>query len=104
MSLRVSDFDFELPAELIAQAPPEVRGASRLMHLDRASGALGHRTFADLPALLRPDEALLPALWAALKIGVGISLVSYAVIGTGPGRALRRAAATPRTSRSTSPR
>jgi len=45
------------------------------------------------PALLRPDEAFLPAIWAALKIGVGISLVSYAVIGTGPGLWLRRAAA-----------
>ncbi len=45
------------------------------------------------PALLRPDEALLPALWAALKIGVGISLVSYAVIGSGPGLWLRRVAA-----------
>jgi TRAP-type uncharacterized transport system fused permease subunit len=45
------------------------------------------------PALLRPDEALLPALWAALKIGLGISLVSYAVIGSGPGLWLRRSAA-----------
>ena len=45
------------------------------------------------PALLRPDEALLPALWAALKIGLGIALVSYAVIGPAPGLWLRRTAA-----------
>lgn len=56
MSLRVSDFDFELPVELIAQTPPAERGASRLMHLDRASGTVAHRAFPDLPALLRPDD------------------------------------------------
>jgi len=58
MSLRVSDFDFELPPELIAQTPPEVRGASRLLHLDRAGGTVAHRAFADLPSLLRPDDLL----------------------------------------------
>lgn len=58
MSLRVSDFDFELPPELIAQAPPEVRGASRLMHLDRDRGVVAHRRFADLPSLLRADDLL----------------------------------------------
>lgn len=56
--LHLSDFDFELPPELIAQTPPEVRGASRLMHLDRAGGAVSHRVFADLPSLLRADDLL----------------------------------------------
>ena len=56
--LRVSDFDFELPADLVAQEPPSVRGASRLMHLGRATGAVGHGAFADLPQLLAPGDLL----------------------------------------------
>lgn len=58
MSLRVSDFDFDLPPELVAQTPPAERGTSRLMHLHRASGTVAHRTFADLPSLLQPDDLL----------------------------------------------
>jgi len=55
--MRVADFDFDLPPELIAQLPPETRGASRLLHVD-AAGACHDRRFADLPALLRPDDLL----------------------------------------------
>ncbi|MFN7915916.1 MAG: tRNA preQ1(34) S-adenosylmethionine ribosyltransferase-isomerase QueA [Vicinamibacterales bacterium] len=54
----VRDFDFDLPPELIAQDPPALRGASRLLHLDRSTGALVHRAFADLPALLEPGDLL----------------------------------------------
>jgi len=53
----VSDFDFELPPEAIAQRPAP-RGTSRLMTLDRSTGAIGHRSVADLPALLRPGDLL----------------------------------------------
>jgi S-adenosylmethionine:tRNA ribosyltransferase-isomerase len=56
--LRVDDFDFDLPPELIAQTPPAVRGTSRLMHLDRASGRACHLAFTDLPALLRRGDLL----------------------------------------------
>jgi len=56
--VRVSDFDFHLPSELIAQAPPAVRGASRLMRLDRATGAVSHGAFVDLPRLLRAGDLL----------------------------------------------
>ena len=38
--LRVADFDFELPAESIAQQPPAERGQSRMLVMDRMSGAL----------------------------------------------------------------
>ncbi len=55
--MRVADFDFELPSELIAQFPPAVRGGSRLLHVG-AGGALADREFRDLPALLRPDDLL----------------------------------------------
>ena len=53
----VSEFDFDLPPELIAQAPPE-RGASRLMVLNRADGSVEHRGFADLPRLLAAGDLL----------------------------------------------
>ncbi len=55
--MRVADFDFELPPELIAQFPAAARGGSRLLHVD-AAGALHDRHFADLPTLLQPDDLL----------------------------------------------
>ena len=54
----LSDFDFELPADRIAQTPTPDREAARLLVLDRRSGAMGHRTVADLPGLLRPGDLL----------------------------------------------
>ena len=51
----VRDFDFDLPPELIAQEPAGERGASRLLHLDRSRQDIGHRTIADLPALIEGD-------------------------------------------------
>lgn len=54
----LSEFDFELPEELIAQEPPPVRGGSRLMSIDRASGTISHLAFADLPSLLRAGDLL----------------------------------------------
>ncbi len=53
----VADFDFELPLEAIAQRPAP-RGTARLMTLDRATGALAHRSLADLPGLLRAGDVL----------------------------------------------
>ena len=52
----VSDFEFELPPELIAQEPLPERDASRLMVLDRRTGAIAHRAFRDLPRLLAPGD------------------------------------------------
>jgi S-adenosylmethionine:tRNA ribosyltransferase-isomerase len=54
----VSDFNYDLPEELIAQRPPEVRGTSRMMTLDRRGGAFADRRFAELPALLRAGDLL----------------------------------------------
>lgn len=54
----VSLFDYDLPAELIAQVPIEPRDASRLMVLDRARGAWEHRLFRELPEFLRPQDVL----------------------------------------------
>lgn len=56
--MKTSDFDYELPPELIAQTPLERRDASRLMTLDKATGEIGHRHFYELPSLLRPGDCL----------------------------------------------
>jgi len=54
----VSDFDYALPPELIAQEALADRAASRLLHLGRASGTWQERGFRELPELLRPDDLL----------------------------------------------
>lgn len=56
--MRVTDFDFDLPAELIAQEPPPERGQSRLMRLDRASGQTSAGVISDLTHWLRPGDVL----------------------------------------------
>ena len=54
----VSEFDYDLPPELVAQHPVPQRSASRLLHLDAASGALMDLKFADLPQLLGPEDVV----------------------------------------------
>ena len=56
--LRVADFDFELPQELIAQQPPDRRGESRMLVMDRATGALRDAEFTEFPSLLNPGDLL----------------------------------------------
>ena len=56
--MKTSDFNFELPQELIAQTPLERRDASRLMTLDKKTGETGHWHFYDLPQFLRPGDCL----------------------------------------------
>ena len=56
-SLQLSQFDYHLPPELIAQTPAATRRGSKLLHLDAGSN-LHDRTFADLPGLLRPNDVL----------------------------------------------
>jgi len=58
MSARLSDYDYELPRELIAQRPPEHRGGSRLMVLRRDSQGIEHRQFAELKTFLRQGDLL----------------------------------------------
>ncbi|WP_109487164.1 tRNA preQ1(34) S-adenosylmethionine ribosyltransferase-isomerase QueA [Occallatibacter savannae] len=54
----VTDFDYHLPEELIAQEPPAERGASRMLVVDRASGALRDSQFSDFPSLLCDGDLL----------------------------------------------
>jgi S-adenosylmethionine:tRNA ribosyltransferase-isomerase len=56
--LLVSDFDFDLPEELIAQQPPAERGQSRMLVLDRGAGGMRDSEFSELASLLRPGDVL----------------------------------------------
>lgn len=57
-ALRTADFDYDLPAELIAQHPTERRDASRLMVLNREKHSIEHRHFSDLTDYLRTGDVL----------------------------------------------
>jgi S-adenosylmethionine:tRNA ribosyltransferase-isomerase len=54
----VREFDFDLPSELIAQEPAAERGAARLLHLERPTGALTHTTIDSLPQVLREGDVI----------------------------------------------
>ncbi len=56
--MKTSDFFYELPPELIAQTPLQKRDDSRLMCLDKRTGAVEHRRFYELPSLLREGDCL----------------------------------------------
>ena len=76
--MKTSDFNFDLPEELIAQTPIEPRDHSRLMVLDKATGAIEHRHFYDIIDYLTPadclvlnDSRVLPARIYGVKEGTG---------------------------------
>lgn len=56
--MRTADFDYVLPAELIAQHPPERRGDSRMLVMHRASGRIEHRWFREFPSFLEAGDRL----------------------------------------------
>ncbi len=73
----VSDFNFDLPEDLIAQHPPAVRGSSRMLAIDRRTGAYTDDHFRNLPAHLRAgdllilnDSRVLPARLYAVRAGL----------------------------------
>ena len=77
--MKTSDFNYELPPELIAQTPLPRRDASRLMVLDKSSGAVSHHHFYELPRFLRPgdclvlnDSRVLPARLLGRRSGGGV--------------------------------
>jgi len=57
--MKTHDFYFDLPEELIAQTPIEKRDESRLLVLDKTTGAWEHRHFFDLPGYLQPGDCLI---------------------------------------------
>jgi S-adenosylmethionine:tRNA ribosyltransferase-isomerase len=75
--MRVSDFNFDLPEELIAQSPPAIRGSSRMLILDRDTGAFRDDFFRNLPEVLRAgdllilnDSRVIPARLYATRAGL----------------------------------
>lgn len=56
--MKISDFDYELPEERIVLYPPEVRGQSRLLVLDRRSGAIEHRGYQDMADYVQPGDVI----------------------------------------------
>ncbi|MBE7022322.1 MAG: tRNA preQ1(34) S-adenosylmethionine ribosyltransferase-isomerase QueA [Ruminococcaceae bacterium] len=56
--MNINDFDYTLPEELIAQTPLPNRTASRLLVLDKKSGAISHRSFTDITSFLHPGDCL----------------------------------------------
>jgi S-adenosylmethionine:tRNA ribosyltransferase-isomerase len=84
----VAEFGYCLPEELIAQRPPEVRGTSRMMTLDRRSGVFADRRFVELPSLLRAgdllvlnDSRVIPARLYARRGGLATQVKSPAPSG-----------------------
>jgi S-adenosylmethionine:tRNA ribosyltransferase-isomerase len=76
--MQISDFDYDLPPERIAQTPAEPRDSSRLLVVHRADGRLEHRIFRDIGEYLRPGDLLvanesrvLPARLRGVKAGSG---------------------------------
>ena len=58
MSLLTKDYDYHLPEKLIASRPLPDRAASRMLVIDRNTGTVCHRMFADFPDYLRPEDLL----------------------------------------------
>jgi len=58
--MKTDDFNFDLPQRLVAQYPPQERGQSRLMTLDRVAGERAHRTVTELPFILCENQFLSP--------------------------------------------
>ena len=57
--MKTKDFDYYLPEELIAQTPLEKRDESRLLCLDKETGAISHQHFYELPEFLKPGDCLI---------------------------------------------
>jgi S-adenosylmethionine:tRNA ribosyltransferase-isomerase len=94
----VAEFDYELPPRLIAQAPADARDGSRLLVVDRATGALADRAFVDLPRVLRAgdcvvvnDSRVIPARILAEDVdGRPVELLFIEPVTDGAWRALVR--------------
>ncbi len=79
MTMLKSDFNYDLPQELIAQTPAEPRDSSRLMAIDRATGEITHDRFYNICSYLRPgdllvmnDSKVFPARIYGTKRGTGV--------------------------------
>src|SRR5262249_30218873 len=96
--MRLDEFDYPLPRELIAAHPCEPREAARLL-LIPAAGAFADRTIADLPSLLRPgdllvfnDTKVIPARLVGRRGEVSVEMTLHRDLGGGVWRAFARGA------------
>ena len=102
--MKTADFNFDLPAELIAQAPLPERSASRLLCVDRGSELIRHLSFRDLPSLLSEKDLLvfnntrvLPArLFGQKQTGGRVEILVERLRGDGSALAHVRASKSPR--------
>jgi len=102
--MKLADFDYALPPELIAQHPAEERGASRLLHLDGRTGVLQDLAFADLPRLIDARDALVlndtrvikARLHGAKESGGRIELFIERITGANEALALLRSSHAPK--------
>jgi len=56
--MKLSDYNYDLPKDLIADVPPKIRGTSRLLVLDRSTGLITDRNYSDITKYLRPGDVL----------------------------------------------
>ena len=93
--MKKSDFHYDLPPELIAQAPLPERSASRLLQVPPAPAALADRSFRDLPQLLQPgdllvfnDTRVIPArLFGNKSTGGRVEILIERLLGSNEARA-----------------
>ncbi|MCU0722631.1 MAG: tRNA preQ1(34) S-adenosylmethionine ribosyltransferase-isomerase QueA [Planctomycetes bacterium] len=96
--MKTSDLDYDLPPELVAQAPAPAREDARLLAVERSTGRLAHLAARDLPSLLRPgdllvlnDTRVLPVrLHARRASGGAVPVLLLRVPDAGPAPALAR--------------
>jgi len=88
--MKTSDFDFDLPPELIAQKPLPVRSDSRMMVIDRTAGTVRHERFREFPGHLHPGEVMvlndtrvIPARLWGTKEGKDVEFLFINEIGPG---------------------
>src|SRR5690349_16848044 len=101
--MKVADFDYELPAELIAQHPPPERSSSRLLHLD-ARGEIRDMKFSDLPSLLDPQDVVVlndtrvikARLFGSKPSGGRVQIMVERILGEHEALALMRAGHSPK--------
>ncbi|HEX2649732.1 MAG TPA: tRNA preQ1(34) S-adenosylmethionine ribosyltransferase-isomerase QueA [Burkholderiales bacterium] len=101
--MKVADFDYELPAELIAQRPTPERTSSRLLHLD-ARGEIRDLRFSDLPSLLAPQDVVVlndtrvikARLFGRKPSGGRVQIMVERILGEHEALALMRAGHSPK--------
>ncbi len=102
--MQVSDFDYYLPDELIAQYPPEERGASRLLVVDSIAKTLADRRFSELPSLLKAGDLLVfndtrvirARLFATKDTGGRVEILIERILSTTTALAQIRASKSPK--------